>query len=55
MGKIVLDEKYEKIQKALYEQHHVEVKNDMNEMINAMLKRISYMIAEGLQLAEENN
>ena len=52
MNKIVLNEKYETVQKALYEQHHIEEKNDMDVMINAVLERVSYMIAEGLQLSE---
>ena len=52
MDKIILNEKYAKVQKALYEHHHVETKNNMDGMINALLERVSYMIAEGLQLAE---
>ena len=50
--KIVLNEKYETVQKALYEQHHIEEKNDMDILINTLLERVSFVIAEGLQLSE---
>ena len=52
MDKIVLNEKYAKVQKTLYEQHRRGEKSDMDAMINSLLERVSYMIAEGLQLAE---
>lgn len=52
MDKIILNEKYAKVQKVLYEKHYIEAKNDIDVMLNDIIDIISYMIAEGLQLAE---
>lgn len=52
MDKIILNEKYAKVQKALCEKHYIEAKNDIDVMLNDIIDIISYMIAEGLQLAE---